>query len=75
MASIDESFEGGLLEYPQYTRPRNWDGREVPEILLSGHHEKVKVWRQTQSEDITKKRRPDLWEKYNSSDEPKLNKH
>ena len=74
-ASIEESFEGGLLEYPHYTRPRNWDGREVPEILLSGHHEKVKVWRQTQSEDITKKRRPDLWEKYNSSDDPKLNQH
>jgi tRNA (guanine37-N1)-methyltransferase len=75
LASVEESFEGGLLEYPQYTRPRNWDGREVPEILLSGHHERVKVWRQTQAEHITRERRPDLWEKYNIKHEAKLNKH
>jgi tRNA (guanine37-N1)-methyltransferase len=71
LASVEESFEGGLLEYPHYTRPRDWDGREVPEILLSGHHEKVKVWRQTQAEHITRERRPDLWEKYSIKHEAK----
>ena len=75
LASVEESFEGGLLEYPHYTRPRDWDGREVPEILLSGHHEKVKVWRQTQAEHITRERRPDLWKKYSIKHEGKLNKH
>ena len=75
LASVEESFEDGLLEYPHYTRPRNWDGREVPEILLSGHHEKVKVWRQTQAEHITRERRPDLWKKYSIKHEGKLNKH
>ena len=75
LASVEESFEDGLLEYPHYTRPRDWDGREVPEILLSGHHEKVKVWRQTQAEHITRERRPDLWEKYSIKHEGKLNKH
>ena len=75
LASVEESFEGGLLEYPHYTRPRDWDGREVPEILLSGHHEKVKVWRQTQAEHITRERRPDLWEKYSKKHEAKLDKH
>ena len=61
---IDESFEKGLLEYPHYTRPRNWQDRQVPEILLSGHHEKVRAWRRAQSEDITRERRPDLWSQY-----------
>ena len=75
LASVEESFEDGLLEYPHYTRPRDWDGREVPEILLSGHHEKVKVWRQTQAEHITRERRPDLWEKYSIKHEAKLDKH
>ena len=75
LASVEESFEDGLLEYPHYTRPRNWDGREVPEILLSGQHEKVKVWRQKQAEHITRERRPDLWEKYSIKHEGKLNKH
>ena len=75
LASVEESFEDGLLEYPHYTRPRDWDGREVPEILLSGHHEKVKVWRQTQAEHITRERRPDLWKKYSIKHEGKLNKH
>jgi tRNA (guanine37-N1)-methyltransferase len=60
----DESFEGGLLEYPHYTRPQEWQGRAVPEILVSGHHEKVRAWRQRQSEDITRQRRPDLYEPY-----------
>jgi tRNA (guanine37-N1)-methyltransferase len=75
LAPIEESFEGGLLEYPHYTRPREWDGREVPEILLSGHHENVRIWRQTQAEQITQERRPDLWKKYNIKHEAKFNKH
>jgi tRNA (guanine37-N1)-methyltransferase len=60
----DESFERGLLEYPHYTRPAEWQGRKVPEVLISGHHEKVKVWRQRQSEAVTRTRRPDLWQRY-----------
>tara|TARA_R110002072_G_scaffold174400_1_gene329819 strand:+ start:1999 stop:2700 length:702 start_codon:yes stop_codon:yes gene_type:complete len=60
----DESFEGDLLEYPQYTRPREWEGREIPEILLSGDHAKIAEWRRAQAELITKERRPDLWAKH-----------
>jgi tRNA (guanine37-N1)-methyltransferase len=60
----EESFERGLLEYPQYTRPQSWRDRAVPEILLSGHHAKVKAWRQDQAEKITRERRPDLWQRY-----------
>jgi tRNA (guanine37-N1)-methyltransferase len=60
----DESFERGLLEYPHYTRPAEWQGRKVPEVLISGHHEKVKVWRQGQAEAVTRTRRPDLWQRY-----------
>jgi tRNA (guanine37-N1)-methyltransferase len=60
----DESFERGLLEYPHYTRPQSWQGREVPEVLLSGHHGKVRAWRQQQAEEITRLRRPDLWQRY-----------
>ena len=65
----EESFENGLLEYPHYTRPAEWTGqdgvtRKVPDVLVSGHHAKVKEWRQKESEAITKDRRPDLWEKY-----------
>ena len=56
----NESFEGGLLEYPQYTRPPVWMGREVPEVLLSGHHANIEKWRREQSERITRERRPDL---------------
>ncbi len=57
----DESFEGGLLEYPHYTRPRDWEGREIPEILLSGDHAKIARWRREQAEALTASRRPDLW--------------
>ncbi len=60
----DESFERGLLEYPLYTRPAEWQGRQVPEVLLSGHHAKVANWRLEQSEEITRRRRPDLWARY-----------
>jgi tRNA (guanine37-N1)-methyltransferase len=60
----EESFERGLLEYPHYTRPRNWQGREVPEVLLSGHHERVHAWRLEEAEKATRSRRPDLWARY-----------
>jgi tRNA (guanine37-N1)-methyltransferase len=57
----EESFEDGLLEHPQYTRPRTFEGREIPEVLLSGHHAQVRKWRQAQREETTRERRPDLW--------------
>jgi tRNA (guanine37-N1)-methyltransferase len=57
----DESFENGLLEYPHYTRPRTWEGQEIPEILLSGDHAKIADWRRARSEQLTQTRRPDLW--------------
>ena len=60
----DESFEEGLLEYPHYTRPVDWQGHKVPELLLSGHHEKIKNWRREAAEKITQERRPDLWNRY-----------
>ena len=60
----DESFENGLLEYPQYTKPQNWEDKSVPDVLLSGDHAKIKDWRLSQSEAITRDRRPDLWQKY-----------
>ncbi|WP_031933881.1 tRNA (guanine(37)-N(1))-methyltransferase [Candidatus Hepatobacter penaei] len=60
----EESFEDGLLEYPHYTRPRVWQGREVPQVLLSGHHERIQVWRQQEREHITQKMRPDLWDRW-----------
>ncbi len=56
----EESFENGLLEYPHYTRPREWEGREIPEVLLSGNHERIAAWRMAQSREITRERRPDL---------------
>ena len=59
----EESFEDGLLEYPHYTRPQTWEGRAVPEVLLSGHHDKIRQWRQEQRERVTRERRPDLWER------------
>lgn len=57
----EESFEAGLLEYPHYTRPALWQGREVPEVLLSGHHAEIRRWRLEEAEKITRQRRPDLW--------------
>jgi tRNA (guanine37-N1)-methyltransferase len=60
----EESFEHGLLEYPHYTRPAEWQGRAVPDILLSGHHEKIRAWRLAQAEQTTRQRRPDLWARY-----------
>ena len=63
-SSLDETFENGLLEYPQYTKPQIWEEKSVPEVLLSGDHNKIKDWRLSQSEAITRVRRPDLWQKY-----------
>jgi tRNA (guanine37-N1)-methyltransferase len=60
----EESFENYLLEYPQYTKPKDWEGKSPPDILFSGDHAKIKGWRLSQSEDITRRQRPDLWKKY-----------
>ena len=60
----EESFENHLLEYPQYTKPREWEGKSPPEVLFSGDHAKIKGWRLSQSEAITRRQRPDLWKKY-----------
>ena len=63
-SKLDETFENGLLEYPQYTKPQIWEEKAVPDVLLSGDHNKIKDWRLSQSESITRDRRPDLWKKY-----------
>ena len=63
-STSDETFENGLLEYPQYTKPQIWEEKSVPDVLLSGDHAKIKDWRLSQSEAITRVRRPDLWQKY-----------
>ena len=60
----DESFEHDLLEYPQYTKPQIWEKKSVPEVLLSGNHSKIKDWRLSQSKDITRRQRPDMWKKF-----------
>lgn len=63
-STSEESFEDNLLEYPQYTRPFVWNGKEIPEVLMSGHHKNIADWRHQMAEQITKERRPDLWKKY-----------
>ena len=63
-ALAEESFAEGLLEYPQYTRPQVWQGRAVPEVLVSGDHGRIRGWRREQSERLTRERRPDLWKRY-----------
>ena len=63
-SGTEESFENGLLEYPQYTRPQEWEGRTIPEVLRSGDHAKIAAWRHAKSQEITRLRRPDLWERY-----------
>ena len=63
-SKVSETFESSLLEYPQYTKPQIWENKAVPEVLLSGDHSKIKDWRLSQSEAITRDRRPDLWQKY-----------
>ena len=60
----EESFYNSLLEYPQYTKPQKWEEKKVPDVLLSGDHAKIKGWRLSQSEAITQRKRPDLWEQY-----------
>ena len=62
----EESFERGLLEYPHYTRPQEWEGRAVPEVLMSGHHERIRAWRRQEAEQATRLRRPDLWACYHA---------
>jgi tRNA (guanine37-N1)-methyltransferase len=60
-SAAEESFEDGLLEYPQFTRPREWEGRSIPEALLSGDHARIAAWRRAEAERLTRERRPDLW--------------
>jgi tRNA (guanine37-N1)-methyltransferase len=67
----EESFEDGLLEHPQYTRPRTFEGLDIPEVLLSGHHAEVRKWRQAQREAATRERRPDLWAQRSANQQPK----
>jgi tRNA (guanine37-N1)-methyltransferase len=59
-STAEESFDNALLEYPQYTKPREWEGRTIPEVLLSGDHKKIAAWRKAEAERITRERRPDL---------------
>ena len=66
-SSKDESFNNGLLEFPQYTRPKVWNNLEIPEVLQSGNHKKIFIWRRQMAEEITKKVRPDLWKNYKKS--------
>ncbi|BCA57913.1 tRNA (guanosine(37)-N1)-methyltransferase TrmD [Sphingomonas sp. HMP6] len=63
-SGVDESFETGLLEYPQYTRPFEWEGRTIPEVLRSGDHARILAWRKSMAESETRLRRPDLWERH-----------
>src|SRR5712671_3789947 len=67
----DESFEDGLLEHPQYTRPRTFEGLDIPEVLLGGHHAEVRKWRQAEREKTTRERRPDLWALYPANQQAK----
>jgi tRNA (guanine37-N1)-methyltransferase len=67
----DESFEDGLLEHPQYTRPRTFEGLDIPEVLLSGHHGEVAAWRRAEREKATRERRPDLWAQHLANQQPK----
>jgi tRNA (guanine37-N1)-methyltransferase len=63
-SGAEESFEEGLLEYPHYTRPQEWEGRTIPEVLRSGDHAKIAAWRKQRAEEDTRSRRPDLWERH-----------
>jgi tRNA (guanine37-N1)-methyltransferase len=67
----EESFEDGLLEHPQYTRPRTFEGLDIPDVLLSGHHGQVDAWRKAQRESTTRERRPDLWAQHLANQQPK----
>jgi len=70
----EESFEDGLLEHPQYTRPRTFEGLDIPEVLLSGHHAEIRKWRQAQREQTTRERRPDLWARRSANQQAKGDK-
>lgn len=70
-SGAEESFENGLLEYPQYTKPRIWEGLEIPDALLSGDHARIAKWRRQQAETLTRQRRPDLWDHYDRPGKPK----
>ena len=63
-SGAEESFSAGLVEYPQYTRPQMWEGRAIPDVLISGDHAKVEAWRRVEAERFTQERRPDLWAAY-----------
>jgi tRNA (guanine37-N1)-methyltransferase len=69
LSGSEESFEDSLLEYPHYTRPREWEGREIPQVLLSGDHGRIAAWRRAQAEAITCARRPDLWKRRNPAED------
>ncbi|MEC7399661.1 MAG: tRNA (guanosine(37)-N1)-methyltransferase TrmD [Pseudomonadota bacterium] len=70
-SGVEESFEDGLIEYPQYTRPQDWEGRTIAEVLRSGDHAKIAAWRKARAEEDTRLRRPDLWERYSGArDQP-----
>jgi tRNA (guanine37-N1)-methyltransferase len=71
MSLSEESFEDGLLEHPQYTRPRTFEGLDIPEVLLSGNHAAIRRWRQEQREKTTRERRPDLWAKRTANQQAK----
>jgi tRNA (guanine37-N1)-methyltransferase len=73
-SGTEESFADGLLEYPQYTRPADFEGQGIPDILTSGDHDKVKAWRRAQAERLTRERRPDLWAAYQGRPKPKPTK-
>jgi len=66
-SGTEETFTGGLLEYPHYTRPQLWEGRPIPDVLLSGDHAKIAAWRHSEAERLTRERRPDLWERYTAA--------
>lgn len=68
MSGDEESFEGGLLEHPHYTRPQEWEGREIPQVLVSGNHARIAAWRREQAQKLTRERRPDLWAAWQSPD-------
>ncbi len=74
VSAVSESFEDGLLEYPQYTRPQIWEGHRIPDVLVSGDHGKIAAWRHHQAETLTRVRRPDLWSDYQQSRRPRGNK-
>jgi tRNA (guanine37-N1)-methyltransferase len=69
-STVEESFAAGLLEHPQYTRPPEWEGLRIPEVLLSGHHGRIAAWRRSEAERLTKERRPDLWRAYVAGEVP-----